>query len=117
MTIENVSHSLWHSLRNKTSARDTYVATAENMAREALNKIEEDIETIFPGIDLTKQKLNLTPEDLDLFITHAYSHVLALQKELQRLQTDGELCLKWAIDSMRADNDSDKAKDVVNMLY
>uniref|UniRef100_A0A1B0F9A5 MICOS complex subunit MIC60 n=1 Tax=Glossina morsitans morsitans TaxID=37546 RepID=A0A1B0F9A5_GLOMM len=41
MPIKNVNHSLWHSLRNKTSARDTYVATAENMAREALNKIEK----------------------------------------------------------------------------
>uniref|UniRef100_A0A1B0AF28 MICOS complex subunit MIC60 n=1 Tax=Glossina pallidipes TaxID=7398 RepID=A0A1B0AF28_GLOPL len=70
----------------------------------------QEIETIFPGIDLTKQKLNLTPEDLDLFITHAYSHVLALQKELQRLQTDGELRLKWAIDSMRGDNDFDTFK-------
>uniref|UniRef100_A0A1B0BMJ6 MICOS complex subunit MIC60 n=1 Tax=Glossina palpalis gambiensis TaxID=67801 RepID=A0A1B0BMJ6_9MUSC len=173
-SIENVNPSLWHSLRNKTSARDTYVATAENMARDALNKIEkceialakaakpenhdqiiavrnkiktlidhinrvkdelyrnkdlanmsekywknvekarnyfvEEIETIFPGIDLSKQKLNLTPEDLDLFITHAYSHVLALQKELQRLQTDGELRLKRAIDSMRGDNDSDTVK-------
>uniref|UniRef100_A0A1A9VAH5 MICOS complex subunit MIC60 n=1 Tax=Glossina austeni TaxID=7395 RepID=A0A1A9VAH5_GLOAU len=173
-SIENVNPSLWHSLKNKTSARDTYVATAENMAREALNKIEkceialakaakpenhdqiiavrnkiktlvdhinrvkdelyrnkdlanmsekywknvekarnyfvEEIETIFPGIDLSKQKLNLTPEDLDLFITHAYSHVLALQKELQRLQTDGELRLKRAIDSMRGDNDSDTVK-------
>uniref|UniRef100_A0A1A9W3S9 MICOS complex subunit MIC60 n=1 Tax=Glossina brevipalpis TaxID=37001 RepID=A0A1A9W3S9_9MUSC len=173
-SIENINPSLWHSLRNKTSARDSYVATAENMAREALNKIEkcevalakaakpenhdqvvavrnkiktlidhinkvkdelyrnkdlastsekywknvekarnyfvEEIETIFPGLDLSKQKLNLTPEDLDLFITHAYSHVLALQKELQRLQTDGELRLKRAIDSMRGDNDSDTVK-------
>uniref|UniRef100_A0A1B0FHD5 MICOS complex subunit MIC60 n=1 Tax=Glossina morsitans morsitans TaxID=37546 RepID=A0A1B0FHD5_GLOMM len=82
----------------------------------------KEIGTIFPGIDLTKRKLNLTPEDFDLFTTHAYSHVLALQKELQRLQTDGELRLKRTIDSMRGDNASDTAEphtdhlqDVVNM--
>lgn len=59
---------------------------------------------------MAEKKLTLSQEDLDLFITHAYSHVLALQKELERLQTDGELRLKRAIEALRADSDSDAVK-------
>ncbi|XP_017483076.1 PREDICTED: MICOS complex subunit Mic60 isoform X1 [Rhagoletis zephyria] len=172
--IENVDTSIWTSLRNRTSARDTSVATAEKSAREAIDKIEkceialskaatsenheqivtirkkiksllehinhvkdelyqhkdlatmsekywrnvekarnyfvEEIESIFPGLNLSDQKLNLSKEDLDLFIMHAYSHVLAYQKELQRLQTDGELRLKRAVEAFRGDSDSEAVK-------
>ncbi|GBP97644.1 MICOS complex subunit Mic60 [Eumeta japonica] len=138
--IENVDTSLWTTLRNKTNARDSSVATAEKLAREAMEKIValanaakadnhdqviavrnkikqlvdhinnvkdelykikydasisekywknvekarnyfvDEIESIFPGINLAEQKLKVSQDDLDLFITHAYSHVLALQR-------------------------------------
>lgn len=77
---------------------------------KARNYFIEEIESIFPGLNLADQKLNLSKEDLDLFIMHAYSHVLAYQKELQRLQTDGELRLKRVIDSFRGDNESEAVK-------
>ncbi|XP_037729680.1 MICOS complex subunit Mic60 isoform X2 [Drosophila subpulchrella] len=169
--VENGENSLWTTLKNRASARDTAVATAERAAREAQEKIVaceialsaaataqnakkveavrdkikklvdhignvkdelyrhkdtasvsdkywrnvekarnyfiDEIESIFPGLSLAEKKLNLSKEDLDLFILHAYTHVLAYQKELQRLQTDGELRLKRAIDSVRGDNDSE----------
>ncbi|XP_052857264.1 MICOS complex subunit Mic60 isoform X1 [Drosophila gunungcola] len=169
--VENGENSLWTTLKNRASARDTAVATAERAAREAQEKIIaceialsaaataqnskkveavrdkikklvdhignvkdelyrhkdtasvsdkywrnvekarnyfiDEIESIFPGLSLADKKLNLSKEDLDLFILHAYTHVLAYQKELQRLQTDGELRLKRAIDSVRGDNDSE----------
>ncbi|XP_022230366.2 MICOS complex subunit Mic60 [Drosophila obscura] len=169
--VETGENTLWTTLRNRASARDTAVATAERAAREAQEKIVaceialsgvataenhknvetvrnkikklvdhianvkdelyrhkdtasvsdkywrnveqarnyfiDEIEAIFPGLKLSDKKLNLSKEDLDLFILHAYTHVLAYQKELQRLQTDGELRLKRAIDSVRGDNDSD----------
>ncbi|XP_073814996.1 inner membrane mitochondrial protein mitofilin isoform X2 [Musca autumnalis] len=172
--VDNVDALTWNTLRNRTSARDSSVSTAEKLAREALEKIErceialakaakpdnheqilaarqkiktlvdhintvkdelyknkdlasmsekywrnvekarnyfvEEIESIFPGLNLAEKKLLLSSEDLDLFITHAYSHVLALQKELQRLQTDGELRLKRAIDAMRGDSESEAVK-------
>ncbi|XP_059217815.1 MICOS complex subunit Mic60 isoform X2 [Stomoxys calcitrans] len=174
VAVENLDASTWNTLKNKTNARDSSVATAEKLAREALEKIErcevalakaakpenheqilavrnkvkklvdhintvkdelyknkdlasmsekywrnvekarnyfvEEIESIFPGLNLADKKLLMSSEDLDLFITHAYSHVLALQKELQRLQTDGELRLKRAIDALRGDNDSEAVK-------
>lgn len=172
--VENVDNSLWMSLRNRTSARDTAVSVAEKAAREALEKIEkceialskvadaknheqvlavrnkiktfmdhinnvkdelyktkdtsnmsekywrnvekarnyfiDEIESIFPGLNIAEKKLNLSKEDLDLFIMHAYSHVLAYQKELQRLQTDGELRLRRAIDSFREDGSPEAIK-------
>ncbi|XP_015038786.2 MICOS complex subunit Mic60 isoform X1 [Drosophila pseudoobscura] len=169
--VETGENTLWTTLRNRASARDTAVSTAERAAREAQEKIVaceialsevataenhkkvesvrnkikklvdhianvkdelyrhkdtasvsdkywrnveqarnyfiDEIEAIFPGLKLSDKKLNLSKEDLDLFILHAYTHVLAYQKELQRLQTDGELRLKRAIDSVRGDNDSE----------
>ncbi|XP_017873284.1 PREDICTED: MICOS complex subunit Mic60 isoform X1 [Drosophila arizonae] len=169
--VEHGENSLWATLKNRASARDSAVQVAERAAREAQEKIErcqialskaanaknqekveqvrdkiqklvahinkvkdelyrqkdtasvsdkywrsveqarnyfiDEIESIFPGINLAEKKLNLSKEDLDLFILHAYSHVVAYQKELQRLQTDGELRLKRAIDSLRGDNSSE----------
>ncbi|GBO99737.1 MICOS complex subunit Mic60 [Eumeta japonica] len=66
------------------------------------------------AIEILKKlnKTKVSQDDLDLFITHARSHVLALQKELERLQTDGELRLKHAIDALRGDSDSDAVKQL-----
>lgn len=178
--IEGADNSLWVTLKNKTSARDTSVAAAEKAAYEALAKIEkcevvlgntvdaknqdqvaairqkiksftdhinnvkdelykvkdsakvsekywrnverarnyfiDEIESIFPGINMADKELNLSKEDLDLFIMHAYAHVLAYQKELQRLQTDGELRLKRAIENFRANNPTEANKAQVEYL-
>lgn len=70
------------------------------------NYFADQIESIFPGVNFTEKKLIISQEDLDLFIMHAYSHVLAYQKELLRLQTDGELRLKRAIEAFRDDDKS-----------
>lgn len=72
-----------------------------------------EIESLFPGLNLAEKKLNLSKDDLDLFITHAYSYVLAYQKELQRIQTDGEIRLKRAIDSLKG---SDQTQAVNSQL-
>lgn len=178
--IEGVDNSLWITLKNRTSARDTSVSDAEKAALEALAKMEkcevalgniadannydqvaairkkiktftdhinnvkdelykvkdasnmsekywrnverarnyfiDEIESIFPGLNMTEKELNLSKEDLDLFIMHAYSHVLAYQKELQRLQTDGELRLKRAIENFRANNPTEAEKAQVEYL-
>lgn len=88
--------------KDTASVSDKYWRNVE----QARNYFVEEIEGIFPGLNLSEKKLNISKEDLDLFIVHAYSHVIAYQKELQRLQTDGELRLKRAIDSIRGDNSS-----------
>lgn len=88
--------------KDTASVSDKYWHSVE----QARNYFIDEIEGIFPGLNLSENKLNLSKEDLDLFIVHAYSHVIAFQKELQRLQTDGELRLKRAIDSISGDNSS-----------
>ncbi|KAH8335563.1 hypothetical protein KR074_006078 [Drosophila pseudoananassae] len=89
--------------KDTASVSDKYWLNVE----KARNYFIDEIESIFPGLSLADRTLNLSKEDLDLFILHAYTHVLAYQKELQRLQTDGELRLKRAIDSLRGDSDSE----------
>jgi MICOS complex subunit MIC60 len=56
---------------------------------------------------LAEKKLNLTKEEIDLFITHAHSHVLAYQKELQKIQTDGEIRVRRAVDALRGADQSE----------
>lgn len=67
----------------------------------ARNYFVDEMEAIFPGINLSERKLNLSKDDLDLFILHAYSHVLAYQKELQKLEIDGQSKLKRAIETVK----------------
>jgi len=99
--ISQVKDELYRH-KDTASVSDKYWRSVE----QARNYFIDEIESIFPGLNLSDKKLNISKEDLDLFILHAYSHVVAYQKELQRLQTDGELRLKRAIDSLKGDNSS-----------
>ncbi|KAH8311824.1 hypothetical protein KR044_008198 [Drosophila immigrans] len=99
--INQVKDDLYKQ-KDTVSVSDKYWRSVE----QARSYFIDEIESIFPGLNLEDKKLNLSKEDLDLFILHAYSHVVAYQKELQRLQTDGELRLKRAIDSLKGENSS-----------
>lgn len=178
--IEHSDHSLWSVLKNKTSARDTAIESAErtaqaarslieklethertigknvpadvvektqrkiavvhdhlNQAKDALydakdsaklsekywKKVEEarnyfndQIQILFAGADLTSKNLNLSKEDMDLFITHAYSHVLAYQKELQKMHVEGETRLRRALDSLRGEDQTEAIKHQLDFL-
>ena len=69
----------------------------------------KEIESLF-GVNLNEKKLNLSKEEIDLFLVNAYSHVMAYQKELQKLQTEGELRLKRALDAVRGSDQSEAVK-------
>lgn len=169
--IEHSDHTVWSLLKNKTSARDTAVASAERSAQKArahienlekhvanvakdvspeivektrrkirviadeLNKTKDElynakdsagltekywkkveearnyfvdqVHTLFPEVDLSARKLNLGKEDIDLLIMHAYSHVLAYQKELQRMHIEGETRLRRAVDALRGEDQTE----------
>lgn len=62
------------------------------------------MESLFPDVNVTDKKLKLSKEELDLFTLYAYSHVLAYQKELQKLQVEGEARLKRALDQLRSED-------------
>lgn len=71
---------------------------------EARNYFVDQVQALFPGVDLSSKNLTLSKEDIDLFIVHAYSHVLAYQKELQKLNTEGEVRLRRAIDALKGED-------------
>jgi mitofilin len=68
-----------------------------------------EIESLF-GVNLNDKKWNLSKEDVDLFLVNAYSHVMAYQKELQKLQTEGDLRLRRALDAIRGSDQSETVK-------
>jgi MICOS complex subunit MIC60 len=68
-----------------------------------------EIESLF-GVNLNEKKLDLSKEEVDLFLINAYSHVMAYQKELQKLQTEGELRLRRALDAVRGSDQTESVK-------
>lgn len=74
---------------------------------EARNYFVDQVETLFPGIDLSTKKLNLDQNDIDLLILHAYSHVLAYQKELQKIHAEGEICLRRALEALKGEDQTE----------
>lgn len=71
---------------------------------EARHYFMDQIQALFPGVDLATKNLHLSKDDIDLFILHAYSHVLAYQKELQKLNTEGEVRLRRALDALKGED-------------
>lgn len=62
------------------------------------------------SVNLDEKELKLSKEELDLFLINAYSHVKAYQIELTKLQIDGELRLKRAVDAVRGADQSESIK-------
>ncbi|CAG9855002.1 unnamed protein product [Phyllotreta striolata] len=54
---------------------------------KARRHFSQELESLFPNIDLVKRDLSIGKEDLDLFIIHAYSNVVFYQKELAKMET------------------------------
>lgn len=69
----------------------------------------KEIESLF-GVNLNEKKLDLSKEEVDLFLVNAYSHVMAYQKELQKIQTEGELRLRRALDAVRGADQAESVK-------
>ncbi|XP_055544802.1 MICOS complex subunit Mic60 isoform X2 [Wyeomyia smithii] len=112
---KNIASYLEHLNKAK---EDVYRARdVANMGEKYWKKVEtarnffiDEIESLFPGIKLNEKKLNMSKEDLDLFILHAFIQVSAHQKELQKLQIEGEQQLKRALEAVRGTDQSDAVK-------
>uniref|UniRef100_A0AAG5CX94 MICOS complex subunit MIC60 n=1 Tax=Anopheles atroparvus TaxID=41427 RepID=A0AAG5CX94_ANOAO len=76
----------------------------------ARNYFVDEMESLFPGINLAEKKLNLSQDELDLFILHAYTQVIAHQKELQKLQVEGDQNLRRALEAVRGSDQSEEVK-------
>lgn len=86
--------------------------TSENYWKKvesARSYFVKEIESLF-GVNLNEKKLDLSKEEVDLFLVNAYSHVMAYQKELQKIQTEGELRLRRALDAVRGSDQTESVK-------
>lgn len=61
----------------------------------------QELESLFPSVDIGSKKLAINDADVDLLVLHAYSVVLLYQKELARLETIASERLQGALDSAR----------------
>lgn len=53
---------------------------------QARNNFEEELQILFPNVNINEKKFTVDEESFDLFVLHMYHKVNALQKELERLQ-------------------------------
>lgn len=113
-----LKHSI-SSFNDHLNAAKVEVLKAKELAGTSENywkKVEsargyfvKEIESLF-GVNLNEKKLNLSKDDIDLFLVNAYSHVMAYQKELQKIQTEGELRLRRALDAVRGSDQTESVK-------
>lgn len=71
----------------------------------ARNHFIKDIEELFPNVNFAQKKLDLSKDEIDLFLVLAHSKVVTLQKELHKLTTEGDLRLRRALDAIRGGAD------------
>lgn len=112
---ENIAAYLEHLKKAKEDvykARDlaNYGEKYWKNVESARNFFIDEIESLFPGINLAEKKLNISKDDLDLFIVHAFTQVVAHQKELQKLQIEGDQQLKRALEAVRGSDQSEAVK-------
>ncbi|KRT79302.1 hypothetical protein AMK59_8514 [Oryctes borbonicus] len=69
--------------------------------QEARKHFGDELETLFPNIDLKDKKMNIKDGDLDLFVLHAMGRVLYYQKELHKLETVGSERLQRAVEAAK----------------
>lgn len=72
-----------------------------NKVEKARQYFSEELESLFPNIDISKKKLSVTEDDIDLFILHTYSHVLFYQKELAKMETVMQERLQAAVEAAK----------------
>lgn len=99
----NKSKDTLYSAKDSAKLSEKYWKKVE----EARNYFVDQVQALFPGVDLSSKDLQLNKEDVDLFILHAYSHVLAYQKELQKLNTEGEVRLRRALDALKGEDQTE----------
>lgn len=106
LNIERISQDLdkaqmeFEREQRRTNITQQYWKKVE----EARNHFIDEIEILFPNVNINEKKLELEGPELDLFILHAFSRVLYYQKELFKLQTIEEQKVRSALDSARRGN-------------
>ncbi|XP_076678507.1 inner membrane mitochondrial protein mitofilin isoform X2 [Andrena cerasifolii] len=79
-------------------------------ARESLN---EELQILFPDINIHEKKLAIDEDSFDLFVLHMYNRVKNLQKELEKLRTVHENKLRAALKASGDATSADKLDALV----
>ncbi|XP_046741698.1 MICOS complex subunit Mic60 isoform X3 [Diprion similis] len=66
----------------------------------ARKNFEDELEILFPKVNISEKKFSVDEDSFDLFVLHMYHKVNALNKELQRLQTVNAVKLEHALKSV-----------------
>ncbi|KAF5290183.1 hypothetical protein FQR65_LT11646 [Abscondita terminalis] len=98
--------------RKETNLTDKYWRKVE----EARNHFIDEIQILFPSVNVNDRKMSLQGEDLDLFILHAFSNVLFYQKELYKLQVIEQQKVKMALENARRALRVQSEKDLRHQL-
>ena len=91
-----------HEVQKELSLTDKYW----NKVESARNHFIEELQILFPGVDIKNKQLNLKGEEFDLFVLHAFSNITFYQKELCKLQILEQEKLKYALENARRGNSS-----------
>ncbi|XP_025989547.2 MICOS complex subunit Mic60 isoform X2 [Solenopsis invicta] len=81
-------------------------------ARENFN---EELQILFPNINIHDKKLSVSEEAFDLFVLHMYHKVNNLQKELEKLRTVSEVKVKAALRTTGEDTTQEKLDALINL--
>ncbi|XP_033232208.1 MICOS complex subunit Mic60 isoform X4 [Belonocnema kinseyi] len=79
-------------------------------ARENFN---EELQIIFPNINIHEKKLSVNEEAFDLFVLHMYNKVTHLQKELNKLEIVATAKLNAALKASGDDANSEKINSLI----
>jgi mitofilin len=92
-TIRNVSDNLDLAKLEFSKLKDNVAEYGDKFWRrveQARSYFDRELQSLFPNLNLAEKRLNLSKTELDLYLLHAYSYVLAYQKDLQKLELHEE---------------------------
>lgn len=123
--IEKAQRNILVTTNQLTKSKDSLYSAKDSAklsekywkkVEEARNYFVDQMQALFPGVDLSSKTLQLSKDEFDLFILHAYSHVVAYQKELQKLNTEGEVRLRRALDALKGEDQIESTKRQLEYL-
>ncbi|KAK2581067.1 hypothetical protein KPH14_006109 [Odynerus spinipes] len=83
--------------------------------KAAREKFDEELQILFPSINLEEKKLSVKEETFDLFVLYMYNKVNYLQKELERLQTVHTAKVKAALKASGQDITDEKLNELISL--
>ncbi|XP_014235461.1 MICOS complex subunit Mic60 isoform X2 [Trichogramma pretiosum] len=107
-------------LANVDKAKDKFDQEAANSniterywknVKAAREQFNDELQILFPNMNINDKKFAVTEEAFDLFVLHMYHKVAFLQKELEKLQTVADAKIQTAL---KTEGDQDKIQQAID---